>query len=206
MKKVIYSLYIAIFVLLVSGCVTTKGYEQTLQSWVGMSEGQLLRKWGIPSQTFNSGGRKYLEYISSRDVYIPGTNANYTTRVIGNTIYTDSYGGSDSRNINFKCKTTFEIKNGRVAFWRYEGNNCKAPEKSDEVHSYETVMRNVASQIKNNKKYTRISLNTDESKKWFKNLTYKLWSGKINKHTFIKEGLKRYPDREYEFTWISNKL
>lgn len=214
-----------LFMLLMAGCASTKGYEQTLQTWVGSSEASLVRKWGIPAHVYKSGGEKYLAYNSSRNVYIPGTSPTYhttyspgtaTTTGYGSSTYnttysggsatTRAYGGSAPRNINYQCATTFEISNGRVSSWSYKGNNCKAPEVAEDQYNYEAKMRNIARQIPSDKKYKRISLNTTESKKWFKDLTYRLWSGSINRTEFIAEGLKRYPTHKYEFEFVADRL
>ena len=206
MKKNIYQgLFLLVLSLFISGCIpTSKGYEQRLNTWMGMSEGQLIRSWGVPKQVFNNSGKKYFVYNSSRNVYLPGSSPTYTTRVIGNTAYTDSYGGSAPRNLNYSCETTFEIANQKVVSWRYNGNDCTAPEIK--ANNYEKKMRSVGLQVRNDKRYKRLDLSTVEKKEWFKNLTKQLWNRKIDKNTFVKEGLKRYPNNEYEFIFISNRL
>lgn len=112
-------------VLLVA-CATTENYEKMLNSWVGAAELDLVRKWGPPVQSYEAGGRKFLLYQSARNVFIPGTAPTYTTRFIGNTAYTSQTAGSPAQNIGLSCKTTFELGEGHVLSWRYEGNDCKA--------------------------------------------------------------------------------
>lgn len=131
MKRIIQLLLgLTVFVLFISGCATTKGYEQIVNSWVGKSEAQLVRVWGVPAQVFNSGGRRYFVYNSSHNVYLPGTSSTYRTTFYGDTARTTSYGGSAPQTLNYQCETTFELMNGKVVFWRYKGNNCRAPESS----------------------------------------------------------------------------
>ena len=202
---VISYLFILLVGLFISGCIpTSKGYEQKLNTWIGMPEGQLIRSWGVPQQVFNNSGKKYFVYNSSRNVYLPGTSPTYTTTFVGNTAYTNSYGGSAAMNLNYSCKTTFEIYNQKVVSWRYNGNDCTAPEVK--VDKYEEKIKYVALQTQKDKRYNRINLNTTEKKQWFKAHTKKLWNGKINKSTFVNEGLKHYPNKKYEFTFIANKL
>lgn len=226
----------ALFILFLTGCATTKGYEQSLQSWAGSTEGSIVRTWGAPAHVYKSEGRKYLTYDSSRNVYIPGQaptyattyspvratttaygsvnrigstaygSATYNTTYTGGTATTTAYGGRAPMNLNFQCATTFEITNGRVSSWSYKGNDCKAPEKGQEQYNYETKMRTIARQIPGDRRYNRIALDSTESKNWFKDLTYRYWSGQINKSEFISEGLKRYPGHEYEFNFIANRL
>jgi hypothetical protein len=125
MKKTIYLL---IFTLVISSCVTTAGYKKIVDSWVGSSELELIRSWGPPQQAYESGGVKFLAYNSSRNVYLAGTAPTYTTTYIGNTAYTSSSGGTPAQNLNLNCQTTFEISDGKIVSWRFQGNACKAEE------------------------------------------------------------------------------
>ena len=102
--------------------------RKILNSWVGATELDLIRKWGLPQQSYETGGRKFVVYTSSRSVYIPGTAPSYTTTVIGNTAYTNPVGGTPGRNIGFSCKTPFEISDDRIVSWRWQGNDCTALE------------------------------------------------------------------------------
>jgi len=117
---------IAILMLALTACATTAKYEKILNSWVGSEEIDLVRKWGPPQQVYESGGIKFLTYSSTRNVYIPGTAPNYTTTFIGNTAYTTKTGGSPAYNIGMQCVTTFEIMQGRIIRWRWQGNDCTA--------------------------------------------------------------------------------
>ncbi len=111
---------------LITGCATTANYEKMLDSWVGAPELDLIRTWGPPLSAYETSGRKFLVYSSSRNVILPGVAPTYTTTIIGNTAYTNRVGGTPSQNIGLACQTTFEIYGERVASWRYEGNDCKA--------------------------------------------------------------------------------
>ena len=217
MRRIINLLLSSIvFILLISGCAsttgpTTKGYKQVLNCWIGVSEAQLVRKWGVPAQVFNSAGTRYFVYNSSSNVYIPGTSPFYTTNFIGGTAYTTSYGGSAPQNVNYNCRTTFEIIDGKVVSWRYKGNNCKATENKETKTkldttkvSYDTTPRKYETTPK--QYYANLNLNTKEKKKWFNDLSDKLASGRITKSTFIKEGLKRYPTRKKEFTFFASHI
>ena len=115
-----------ITLVILSGCATTANYEKILNSWVGSEEVDLIRKWGPPQQSYESGGHKFLAYSSSRNVYMPGTTPSYTTMYIGNTAYTNPVGGSPGYNIGMRCVTTFEIVENRIVSWRWEGNDCRA--------------------------------------------------------------------------------
>jgi len=117
----------AILFALIS-CATTANYEKILNSWVGSTELDLIRKWGPPQQSYETDGIKFLVYSSSRNVYLPGTAPSYTTTVIGNTAYTNRVGGTPGQNIGLSCQTTFEISGERIVSWRWQGNDCTARE------------------------------------------------------------------------------
>lgn len=68
--------------------------------------------------------------------------------------------------------------------------------------AYGNTMRKIASGIKDDSNYKRISLDTPEKKEWFKKLTYRLWDRQITRQQFMKEGLNKYPDHGYEFNFI----
>ena len=133
MKK-IHVLFFALAVL--GGCATptptptptTANYEKIIDSWLGASEIDLIRSWGPPQRSYEAGGTKFIAYIDSRNVQIDGIAPSYQTSIIGNTAYTEPVGGTSSLNLSFSCETTFEISNGRIVGWRYQGNNCKALE------------------------------------------------------------------------------
>jgi hypothetical protein len=117
---------ICVAILLLAGCATEAKYEAALKSWVGNSESSLVNSWGPPDSVYENGGTKYLTYQKSRSGYIPGTTPTYQTQIIGNTAYTNSYGGSSGYSYNQNCKTTFTISGGRITNWRWEGNNCRS--------------------------------------------------------------------------------
>lgn len=119
-------LAIPIFMIGLVACATTAKYEAVLNTWVGAEETNLVRKWGPPQQVYETGDVKFLTYTSSRKIYVPGSAPSYNTTVSGNTAYTTPIGGSPAYNINKRCVTTFEISEGRIVRWRWEGNDCRA--------------------------------------------------------------------------------
>ena len=112
--------------VVLAGCATAENYERKLASWVGASETDLIRAWGAPQQAFDSGSSRFLTFSSHRNVFLPGTAPTVQTTFSGNTAYTNQYGGSPAMNIGMSCVTTFEVMNGRVVSWRYQGNDCKS--------------------------------------------------------------------------------
>jgi hypothetical protein len=67
---------------------------------------------------------------------------------------------------------------------------------------YQQTMRSVASGIKHDSNYRRITLDTPEKKEWFRMLTYRLWDRQITRNQFMAEGLAQYPTHKYEFEFV----
>ena len=112
--------------LLLGACATAEKYEAVLKTWVGSNESSLISAWGPPDSVYENAGEKYLTYSKSSTGYVPGTAPSYSTRIIGNTAYTTTYGGSPGYAYNQNCKTTFTLLGGIIKSWRYEGNACRS--------------------------------------------------------------------------------
>ena len=69
---------------------------------------------------------------------------------------------------------------------------------------FHTAMGKVAHSTVDNEHYNKMSLDTAEKKEWFKHLMYLLWDRQITRKAFIAEGLTKYPNHRYEFTYIAN--
>jgi len=95
-------------------------------SYVGYPEETLIANWGTPDSTYSTGGKKFLTYNSQRSVYIPGYSPTYTTTYIGNSAYTNSYGGSSGYYVDASCKTTFVVQSSTVVDVSFTGNDCTA--------------------------------------------------------------------------------
>jgi hypothetical protein len=120
MKKMAFAVVTAVMLI---GCATTAKYEDKLDMWLGKNESGLMTRWGAPQQSYESGGRKFLTYIRSDDVYISGTAPGYTTTVFGNAAY-NTVGGSPGYHVNRFCQTTFEVDHGKIVDWTWKGNAC----------------------------------------------------------------------------------
>ena len=125
----IRNIFSAIALLILAGCATTANYEKMLNTWVGAPEIALYRSWGAPDSQYEAAGTKFVTFTKSGNVVMPGTSPTYQTTFIGNTAYSNAYGGSPAYNISLVCKTTFEIRNEQVVNWRWEGNQCRSREK-----------------------------------------------------------------------------
>lgn len=110
--------------LLLTGCATSAKYEAALDTWVGSTELELVKAWGPPMHSYETSGSKFLAYSSQRSAYMPGTSPSFTTSYVGGNAYTTTAGGTRGFNIPLSCKTTFELIEGKVSSWSYEGNAC----------------------------------------------------------------------------------
>lgn len=115
---------VLIAILFLTGCASEANFKNNVHSWLGATEQKLTATWGIPSRVYNSGDRKLLEYSSSSNIHMPGTQ-NYSTNYYGNTSYTNVY-NNPGYNIPLNCVVTFQVYNGFVESYNYRGNNCVA--------------------------------------------------------------------------------
>jgi hypothetical protein len=123
-------------VLVISGCqhgrtrhkhikkakvhATEEGYEQILDTWKGATEIELLHQWGVPTQTYQTSGHKFLVYQNLASYSLP---KSYVTTHVGDYEFTDENGGG---TMVISCTTTFEVIKDRIIAWQHKGNNCKA--------------------------------------------------------------------------------
>lgn len=122
--------FLTLAIIFLAGCATQANYEKVVDSWIGASESDLVRSWGIPANSFNSGGSKFIQYSNARNVTIPGTAPTYNTNCYdtgySTSCYTNEVGGTNASNYTASCETTFEIKNEKVVNWSFRGNDCIA--------------------------------------------------------------------------------
>ena len=116
--------FLLLTIILMSGCVTKAEHEDKLSTWIGFSESSLVESWGPPNGFYETGKKRFLTWSQSGTAIIPGTQPYYTTNIIGNTAYTQAYGGTSPMAINLNCDVTMIIESDTVVSWRYQGNNC----------------------------------------------------------------------------------
>jgi len=114
---------------LLAGCATTTttaGYSAMVDKWLGQSETTLVRQWGPPARAYDAGGRRFVQYIESRNVSMPGVAPNYTATTVGSQSYITAAGGMDAWVANVSCQTNFEIDQGKIVAVRFRGNGCRS--------------------------------------------------------------------------------
>lgn len=111
--------------ILVSACATTANYERTLNSWIGQSESALVAAWGPPSGVYVApDGSRILTFNDARSLNVPGSAPSYRITTAGNAVYATPYGGRSAINMDLYCQTHMTVRNGIVASWSWEGNDC----------------------------------------------------------------------------------
>jgi hypothetical protein len=109
-----------------AACATTEGYEKILASFVGNPESALIARWGPPDSVYESNGARYLTYNRSHSSYIPGIRPRYSTTCNSGYCTSIPIGGSSGFTLEQRCRTTFEVADGTVTYWRHQGNACRA--------------------------------------------------------------------------------
>ena len=127
MTKFLPGLFVLTLPALLAACIpTTEGYQQLVDGWKGSTEAQLVGHWGPPDSVYQAQGQRFLTYREHNQYYIPGTAPTYSTTVIGNTAYTNTYGGSPGRYIEGSCETTFVLVSGKIVGVNFRGSDCAA--------------------------------------------------------------------------------
>ncbi len=88
---------IVLLVLMLTGCVSSPDYSQSLQPWVGASQESLVNIWGDPASiNFVTPNQQVLTYFQMNN------------------------------NGEEFCRTTFTVTDGDVTDFAFEGDNCAA--------------------------------------------------------------------------------
>ena len=118
-----------IFIFLISSCVTYgPSLQERINTYVGMSESNLIRNLGIPTRTYSTeDGYTYIEYSksSSGSVVRVGTNDSMYNLPGYCTQYYCPPRQSSVTNYTNWCTYTFVLnKNKVVVSGGYRGNSC----------------------------------------------------------------------------------
>ncbi len=117
MKSVLPLLLAAVL----AGCAPAFDRPAFLATLVGQPEAELVRRLGVPSRTYETGGRKFLAYSEQHSDLIGGGP------FLGGLGFGPGYGfygGFPTEAIERNCETTFEVGDGRVLAWSLRGNAC----------------------------------------------------------------------------------
>lgn len=106
----------------IAACAYGPDRRQVLASLVGQPDTEVVRRFGVPARSYETGGRKFIAYDERRTDLIPGGpffgGAGYFGYGYG------GFGSFPPQLIERGCETTFELSGGRVVSWALRGNAC----------------------------------------------------------------------------------
>lgn len=105
-----------------AGCAPPFDRPAFLATLVGQPEAELVRRLGVPSRTYETGGRKFLAYSEQRSNLIGGGPFFGGFGYFGSGV--GYYGAFPPEIVERNCETTFEVGDGRVLAWSLRGNAC----------------------------------------------------------------------------------
>jgi hypothetical protein len=113
---------------ILTGCATgatmDARYDQSLQHWRGATRAELLAAWGEPLLAQAAGGVETLTWAINDGIRNPQTLPVYTMPTIG----APTVGVSTvAPTTPARCTTRFELRDGVVTGWKFEGLSCGAP-------------------------------------------------------------------------------
>ena len=126
MQKIIgYVVIVILFSGLLSGCVTVEDVQKRLGTFHGLTENDLVQRWGIPTSVYEKDGVRHVQYSQQKNIFIPGSSpTSYNTTVINDYHYTTAVGGSPAMNINCSCKFIVEVVNDIIVRTSFNGTRC----------------------------------------------------------------------------------
>ena len=121
----------ALAALSLSACATREAFDQRQATFVGRSEAELVSALGVPARTYDTEGRRFLQYEDRRIVSYPGSvgfgYGGYYGRRFGYAGF-GGVGGFGPTIETRACDLTFELRGGRVVGFNARGDSCVATE------------------------------------------------------------------------------
>lgn len=108
---------------ILTACSSTPGYNEQLESWVGVSEEHLVDNWGMPDSTFTlDADTRVLTYVEYDE---EGDREVYSEQIYYPAISGQNFPGPnpDRENIEY-CKISFTIDNSIVTNYNFNGDDC----------------------------------------------------------------------------------
>ena len=117
------NLYFVFMLFALASCATQGRYEEKLESMIGLSEDDLIQKWGQPQKKINVSTRiKYFSYTSASSVEHPASGPQFESLQYGAQIrYSE---GTPDLSYELTCQTRFKITDGFIEGWHITGNDC----------------------------------------------------------------------------------
>ena len=105
--------------LAAAGCATGPTLEQRLLPFLGQTEGELVSALGVPVRTYETEGRKFLQYEERRSYLMPDPYWPYSYRRFGPIWSPGPY------YVVRACDITFTLRGGRVESFAARGDGCR---------------------------------------------------------------------------------
>lgn len=105
--------------LAAAACATGPDRRVLLGALVGQPEAEVVRQFGVPDRSYETGGRKFIAYDERRTDVIPASPF-----LGGFGYFGYGYGGFPPQLVERGCETTLEVAGGRVVSWSLRGNAC----------------------------------------------------------------------------------
>ena len=113
---------------LLAACSSLPDRTAVLNSLVGQPETEVVRRFGVPSRTFETGGHNYLAYAEQLSQRIDGGPFFFGGGFYGGGFgYGPGFGygaAFPTEIVPRVCETTFDVSGGRVVGWALRGNAC----------------------------------------------------------------------------------
>ena len=117
-----------LFALSLGGCASRASmdarYDASLQRWKGATRAELATSWGKPLLDTTVAGIETLTYVVRDDIVNPGTLPTYSNAAVGAPTVSVA---TVAPVVPMRCTTRFELRNGIVTSWTFEGLSCGAP-------------------------------------------------------------------------------
>jgi hypothetical protein len=101
---------------LLGGCATGPSFEQRMSALIGLPEGDVVARLGVPTRVHETEGRRFLEFEQRRSVPVP--IAPYPMG------WRRPYFGPEYGYQVVGCDVTFEMQDGRARGYSARGDGC----------------------------------------------------------------------------------
>ncbi len=116
---------VTLCVSMLAACAPAFNRPAFLASLVGQPEAEVVRRLGVPSRTFETGGHRFLAYAEHRSEVVSfGLGVGGFDGFGGYGGFGSGLGYYPSQIIDRGCETTFEVADRRVLTWSLRGNAC----------------------------------------------------------------------------------
>lgn len=107
--------------LLLAACATGPTFQQRMATYVGRSEADLVSGMGVPVRTYETGGRRFLQYEQQSTVTVPGDPWGYGGGPWWG--YRRPWAVPPSYAV-VTCDITFALRQGLVENFTARGQGC----------------------------------------------------------------------------------